>query len=446
MGPVPLPAPAQDAVGVVALVALLVTAHRHPRPRTEAVVSVLAAAVVLLAGPLDAGRAWDAIRPLLPVVGFLVAILVVAEVCARAGVFAAAARVVARLSLRAHADGDEVTPRPQLLLLGVLVVAVLVTTLLSLDATVVLLTPVVLTAAGGLGLSPRPAAYACLRMANSGSLLLPVANLTNLLAMPHLPFGFGGFAARMAVPLAVTLLVEYAGLRLLFRAELRVPAAELRVPAAERAESAATTAPALPSAPRMRSVLVPVVTVALMLTAFAVLSPVGVEPCWPAAVAAVVLLAWGRRRRLLAVRDAVHAAHPSFVLFVLALGLVVAALAGGFLGDVAQALLPGGTGFADLLLIALVATVAAALLTNLSATLLLVPLLASHGATAVLAALLGLGIGAGLTWTGSLANLLWRRTLVRQGVRPAQLSFHRVSLTLTPVSLVVATAALALVT
>ncbi|MEX0427647.1 SLC13 family permease [Nocardioides sp. DS6] len=436
----PLPAPAQDAVGVVALVALLVTAHRHPRPRTEAVVSMLAAAVALLAGPLDAGRAWDAIRPLLPVVGFLVAILVVAEVCARAGVFTAAARVVARLSLRAHADGDEVTPRPQLLLLGVLVVAVLVTTLLSLDATVVLLTPVVLTATGGLGLSPRPAAYACLRMANSGSLLLPVANLTNLLAMPHLPFGFGGFAARMAVPLAVTLLVEYAGLRLLFRAELRVPAAE-------RAESAATSAaPALPSAPRMRSLLVPIVTVALMLTAFAVLSPVGVEPCWPAAVAAVVLLAWGRRRRLLAVRDAVHAAHPSFVLFVLALGLVVAALAGGFLGEVAQALLPGGTGFADLLLIALVATVAAALLTNLSATLLLVPLLASHGATAVLAALLGLGIGAGLTWTGSLANLLWRRTLVRQGVRPAQLSFHRVSLTLTPVSLVVATAALALVT
>ena len=41
------------------------------------------------------------------------------------------------------------------------------------------------------------------------------------------------------------------------------------------------------------------------------------------------------------------------------------------------------------------------------------PLLAPLGTPAVLAALLGLNIGSGLTWTGSLANLLWRRTLVR---------------------------------
>ena len=440
MGPVPLPAPVQDVAGVAALAALLVTAHRHPRPRTEAVVSVLAAAVVMACGPVGPDRAWDAISPLLPVVAFLVAILVVAEVCARAGVFAAAAGSVARHSVRGG------RPRPQALLLGVLGVAALVTTLLSLDATVVLLTPVVLAAAGGLRLSSRPAAYACLRMANSGSLLLPVSNLTNLLAMPHLPFGFGGFAARMALPLAVTLLVEYAGLRLLFRGELRQPSAVGEDDAGPRTGDANVEASELPAAPSLRSLAVPVTTVVLMLAAFAALSPAGVEPCWPAAVAAVVLLAWGRRRRLLGARDAVRAAHPSFVLFVAALGLVVASLSAGFLGDLADAALPDGTGLGDLLLVAVVATVAAALLTNLSATLLLVPLLASHGAPAVLAALLGLGIGAGLTWTGSLANLLWRRTLVHEGIRPGQAAFHRVSLTLTPVSLVAATVALALVT
>ena len=84
---------------------------------------------------------------------------------------------------------------------------------------------------------------------------------------------------------------------------------------------------------------------------------------------------------------------------------------------------------------AVLATVLAALLTNLSATILLVPMVAPLGTTAVLAALLGLNIGSGLTWTGSLANLLWRRTLVR--LRPAgeHAAFHRVSLTITPVSL-----------
>jgi arsenical pump membrane protein len=64
----------------------------------------------------------------------------------------------------------------------------------------------------------------------------------------------------------------------------------------------------------------------------------------------------------------------------------------------------------------------------------------------VLAALLGLNIGSGLTWTGSVANLLWRRTLTRRGVRPDNARFHRVSLTLTPVSLLAAVVVLWAVT
>lgn len=414
-----LPSPVADATGLVALAALLVTAHRHPRPRTEALAGVAAVALVLLAGLVDVHETWDAVRPLLPVVGFLVAILVVADVCARAGLFRVAARVVQR-----HSAG-----RPQALLLGIFVVALVVTTVLSLDATVVLLTPVVVVAARQLELSPRPAAYACLRMANSGSLLLPVSNLTNLLAVPHLGLSFTGFAARMALPQLATLVVEYAGLRLVFRDELSAPAG-----------------PVPPPLPRQHVEPVPLVTVAVMLAGFAVLSPVGVEPCWPAGAAALVLVAWAHRRGLIGVRAAVHAGHPSFVVLVLGLGVVVAGLAEGFLGDTARHLLPHSTSYAALLAIAGIATVSAALFTNLSATLLLVPIVAPIGTTAVLAALLGLGIGAGLTWTGSLANLLWRRTLVRHGIRPSQRAFHRVSLTLTPVSLVAATAALWLVT
>ena len=57
-------------------------------------------------------------------------------------------------------------------------------------------------------------------MANSASLLLPVSNLTNLLALPHLDLTFTGFAVRMAPVLAVVLVVEYVGLRLLFRRDL----------------------------------------------------------------------------------------------------------------------------------------------------------------------------------------------------------------------------------
>jgi len=58
-------------------------------------------------------------------------------------------------------------------------------------------------------------------MANSASLLLPVSNLTNLLAIHHLDLTFAGFAARMAPVLLAVLVVEYVVLRWLFRDELR---------------------------------------------------------------------------------------------------------------------------------------------------------------------------------------------------------------------------------
>src|SRR4029079_8001939 len=95
--------------------------------------------------------------------------------------------------------------RPDRLFLGVFLLAALVTTVLSLDATVVLLTPIVVGAAATLGTSDRPGAFACLRMANSASLLLPVSNLTNLLALPYLGLDFVGFAAPMG-PGALALL------------------------------------------------------------------------------------------------------------------------------------------------------------------------------------------------------------------------------------------------
>ena len=60
--------------------------------------------------------------------------------------------------------------------------AAAVTALLGLDATAVLLTPIVLVTATRMRADPRPHAYAAGQLANSASLLLPIANLTNLLA------------------------------------------------------------------------------------------------------------------------------------------------------------------------------------------------------------------------------------------------------------------------
>lgn len=398
-------------LAVASLVVLLVVAFIHPPGWVEVLAGVLAASVVLGTGAVDVAGALDQTRLLFPVVAFLAGILVVAEVCAAEGVFAAVGSLVARASRSS----------PQRMLVLTFVAAALVTATLSLDATVVLLTPVIAAAATSTLVSPRPMVYACARLANSASLLLPVSNLTNLLAIPSLPhLSFLGFALLMAPVWLAVIGVEYVGHRLFFRRDLA------HVP--DRAGH--TEDVPLPA--------VPVVLVALMLVAFAVLSPLGVEPAWVAGVAATALSGYALARRRVNLRAVGRATHLSFVIFVLCLAVVVAGLTDTFLGDLVRELVPDGHGLGALLVVALLATALANVVNNLPATLLLVPLVAPLGVTAVMAALIGLGVGSNLTYTGSLANLLWRRTVLRHGGEASARTFHVLSAFVTMPAVLVA--------
>jgi arsenical pump membrane protein len=300
------------------------------------------------------------------------------------------------------------------------VAAAATTAVLSLDATVVLLTPMVVAAAASHGTPSRPVAYACARLANSASLLLPVSNLTNLLALPDLGLDFHEFVVVMAPVWLAVLGVEYAGHRLYFRAELAGGPRDC-------APESSTPLPRLP-----------LVVVALMLVGFAAGSPLGIEPFWVAGAAALVLAADAARRGTVRPAALVQATHLSFAVFVLGLGVVVAALGSGPLGRLVDAAVPDGTGLGALLVVALLATVLANLVNNLPATLLLVPLVAPLGPTAVLAALVGLNVGSGLTYPGSLANLLWRRSMTRLGQQPSARDFHRLAGLITPPAVLLA--------
>jgi arsenical pump membrane protein len=74
--------------------------------------------------------------------------------------------------------------------------------------------------------------------------------------------------------------------------------------------------------------------------------------------------------------------------------------------------------------------------------LLLLPLLDSHGPGPILAALIGVNVGPNLTYVGSLATLLWRRTLRHRGIDPALREFLSLGALTVPVTLLVAVVAL----
>jgi arsenical pump membrane protein len=127
---------------------------------------------------------------------------------------------------------------------------------------------------------------------------------------------------------------------------------------------------------------------------------------------------------------------------VLALGIVVKAVTANGLGRALAPLVPSGTSLPALLAVAALSAALANVCNNLPAVLVLLPLAAPAGAGAVLAVLLGVNIGPNLTYTGSLATLLWRRVLQRQGSEPDLGEFTRLGLLTVPAGLLITVLAL----
>ena len=270
--------------------------------------------------------------------------------------------------------------------------------MLSLDTTVVLLTPVVFATASWLGVRARPHLYACAHLANSASLLLPVSNLTNLLAFAMSGLAFGRFAALMALPWLAVIGVEYVVFGRFFGTDL--------APRQATGQAAEQAGPE-----HARRPVFTVSVVVLTLAGFVAASAVGLNPAWAALAGAAVLAARALARRETTPLSLLRAADLPFAVFVLGLGIVVEAVVRNGLGSVLSPLLVRGTSLPALLAVAALAAALAAVCNNLPAVLVLLPLAAPSGAGAVLAVLIGVNIGPNLTYTGSLATLLWRRDL-----------------------------------
>ncbi len=310
---------------------------------------------------------------------------------------------------------------PARLLAMVFLCAATTTAVLSLDATVVLLTPIVFATAARLRTNPRPHVYACSHLANSASLLLPVSNLTNLLAFRATGLSFARFGGVMALPWLVALLIEWLVLRRSFAGDLR-RSGQPSVRPADR--------PELPS--------FALAVVALTLVGFVLSSLVGIAPVWVAAAGAVVLAA----RERPAPKQLIGAAEPAFLVFVLGLGVVVHAASVHGLSSVVDDLLPHGTGLGALLAIAAISAAVANLLNNLPATLIILPVAASSGPGAVLAMLVGVNVGPNLTYVGSLATLLWRRIVHAHDHETDMGEFTRLGALTVPPVLVASTVAM----
>ena len=383
-----------------------------------------AGAVAVVTGILP----WSEVQVLVarvgPIMGFVAAMTVVTDLASDAGVFQWGAD-----RIRRWACG-----RSYVLWLLLAAMAVLSTIFLSIDTTAVLLTPVVVTVTRQTGLPVLPFALATVWLANTASLLLPVSNLTNLLAQHNLDgISPAGFATLMWAPSLAAIIIPLAFIAVVFRRDLQrryAPGPKKVIDPGSRTS--------IPGKPRTDRILLPGTAAVLLLLLPALVSGL---PVWlPASIAAVALLAlFGfRRPRSLTI----NLVPWSLLLFTSGLFLVMEAARYLGLPELAGQVAGRGEGFPELLRLAATGALASNVVNNLPAYLLVEPLADTPLRTAAL--LIGVNAGPLITPWASLATLLWHDRLRKMNVLISWRGFALYGMIVAPVTLVAAVALLAL--
>ena len=355
------------AVGGTLLALAVIGAVARPRGLPSWVAAVLAAVVAVAVGVVSRRTASTALHPLVEPLVFLLLAVPLAAMLDELGVFDAAARL---------ARGRHLTIATWLL-------AITTVALFNLDAAVVLLTPLYVRIARGQHLDAVALAFQPMLAACLASSLLPVSNLTNLIAASDRHLTSVAFLKVLGPPTVAACVVGYIGWWLAFRHRLTVPGDEVTRRPHDRADQRALTIGAA--------------TTSILLLGFIPGRSWGL-PAWAVVAAVDVgLVALVRRVPWRRVPVGTAALAASLAVLVAAVGRHVPV--GAWLGG-------AGHSAGALVRVVVVGAVAANLVNNLPAFLLglrAVPV----GRPGVWALLLGVNAGPTLLVTGTLSTLIW---------------------------------------
>jgi len=385
------------------------------RPRRIAEVWWACAGALLLiaTGLITLGQAAHAIGKGLDVYLFLSGMMILAELAREEGVFDWAAGIAA-----GHARGSS-----RRLFFLIYCVGIVITALLSNDATAVVLTPAVLAVVRRAEVRPRPYLLACAFIANAASFVFPISNPANLVVfgrrIPHLAAWLGAFL----LPSLASIVVTFACIYWCERKDLR-----RRI----EAEPQAT-----PLTIEGRLALAGLLLAAIVLIgASAYGLPLG-APTLVAALIALVVVALHNRRIVISVATGVS---WSVLPLVAGLFVIVEALQGaglltvGLRGLDVVAKMPS---WEAKNLSAFVIALASNGMNNLPVGLIGGATLqqATHPPILAHALLIGVDLGPNLSVTGSLATILWLIALRRENVEITAWEFMKVGLIAMPLAL-----------
>jgi arsenical pump membrane protein len=349
---------------------------------------------------------------------FLAGMLLLSEMARRQGLFD---------WLAAYAVNAAKGSRTRLFLL-IYCVGIVVTALLSNDATAVVLTPAVHAAVRRAGGAALPYLFICAFIANAASFVLPISNPANLVifggAMPSLAHWLQYFA----LPAVVSITATYVGLRLATRKQL-AGELESNVPAPPLSRSGGAVAAGI------------IATAVVLVIASAFGKPLG----FPALVAAVAVficvLVLDRSALLPTIKEISWGILP----LVAGLFIVVEALAAvGAVNSVREGLhhLASWPPIAASVTASFGSAVVCNIANNLPVGLLAGSAVQDHVAQFLRNALvIGIDLGPNFSVTGSLATILWLIALRREGEHVGFVTFLKYGIAVNSPALLLATGA-----
>ncbi|MBI2761160.1 MAG: hypothetical protein HYX51_07025, partial [Chloroflexi bacterium] len=391
----------------------------RPRQLSEGTIAGCGALCAVTLGLLPMTVAVDAIVEQAGVLAFFVSLLLIAWTVEASGFFEWAALIAAR-----SAGG-----RADRLLLNVFVTGVVITALLSNDATALLLTPMVFVLVRRLQLPALPFVLACTFIADTASTLLPFSNPLNLIILARFPATLPEFLTRMLVPALTVTGINIGLFFILFRhlRGRRFNPDDLPLPASVL--------------PDLRYFHITVVALVALGAGYAAASAYGWPVAAPGLAVASALLLVGTHRGRLRIAG-VRTISWTILPFVAGMFVLVQALTTAGVTDAAGARLVDA-GDSNVLRTSVVLTFGSALganvVNNLPMTSFMVEAISrADGLTgaareaAVWGTLIGSAVGPNLTLVGSLATMLWLVLLRDRGLEVRAWDYMRVGLVVTP--------------
>lgn len=381
-------------VSVVLLIVGVAGALLRPFRLASWTVPLACALAALSFGAISLTAAHHALDPLAEPIAFLLAAVPLAVLLDRLGFFSI-------LAEHLIATGRGV---------GALwVLAALVTTVLNLDASVVLLTPLYVRIARQTGRDPLTLAFQPVLLASLASSALPVSNLTNLIAVSWTSADTLDFVTHLGLPSLAATAVGWWRYRQVLHPD--------HVATEPQHEHNISPPPA--STPDQRATLITGGAVlTLVLIGFLAGPSIGIKAWMVALFADLALLALVRRAPWTAIPWGTAIVAGS-------LGVLAAAAVEHLPIDQLISTNSNTTSLAGTLTATAIASNVA---NNLPALLVSLPVIGHHPTSALWAVLVGVNMGPVVLVTGSLASLLWLDTLGRLGVRADARDFARIGI------------------